>query len=345
MNTYILTDSQNLFYRQINMTNPALGVNSMVGMAFHMILYSMKKEFLRWGGTHTVMFREGRSWRKDIYPDYKGNRKTAFAKLTPKEQETRNILSEAFNEFMAYIDAKTNISVLRHPNAEADDMIYVWIDAHPDDRHILVSSDSDFLQLLRYPNFSLYDPVKEIMIRQDGVFNERGQRLSFTVESNAKIKVGKLDENHRPSPDWYEYALFLKCIRGDDTDNIFSAYPGARQKGTKKNIGIMEAFEDRQVRGYNWNNFMLQRWTDHNQLEHRVRDRYELNRTLIDLTRVPDNIKQGCVQVIAEETTRKDVPALDLGLGFMKFCGTWDLQRIGNNAQDFLPMLKAKYQL
>ena len=29
------------------------------------------------------------------------------------------------------------------------------------------------------------------------------------------------------------YLLFEKCIRGDTSDNVFSAYPGVRKKGTK----------------------------------------------------------------------------------------------------------------
>lgn len=77
--TFIHTDGHNLFYRQIKMTNPALGIDSMIGMALHLILNSMKKEYTKWSGTHTVFYIEGRSWRKDVYPDYKGNRKVDFA--------------------------------------------------------------------------------------------------------------------------------------------------------------------------------------------------------------------------------------------------------------------------
>ena len=53
-----------------------------------------------------------------------------------------------------------------------------------------------------------------------------------------------------------------KCIRGDTSDNVFSAYPGARKKGSKNKVGMLEAFADKESKGFNWNNFMLQRWTD-----------------------------------------------------------------------------------
>lgn len=315
----------------------------MIGMALHMILYSMKKEFVQWGGSHVVFYLEGRSWRKNVYPEYKANRKVAFAEQTPKEQEDHLILVEAFDDFVDYLDKKTNITVLQNPGAEADDMIAVFIEAHPDDKHILISSDSDFFQLLRFPNVTIFDPVKDILIKQDGVYNEKGDRLAFVVTSDCKIKVGKPDPNFTVDADWYEYALFMKCVRGDKTDNIFSAYPGVREKGTKTSVGIREAYEDRVGRGYKWNNFMLQKWMDHEQKEQRVKEKYEFNKRLIDLSQIPDDVKAECLRIIAEETERKNVPAVEIGVGFMKFCGKWALKRIGDNSKDFMPMLKAKY--
>jgi hypothetical protein len=189
----------------------------------------------------------------------------------------------------------------------------------------------------------LYDPVKDIQLRRDGIFNDDGERLAFELTGNAKIKVGKPDPNFVCEDKWYEYALFLKCIRGDGTDNIFSAYPGVREKGTKKTVGIREAYMDT-GKGYAWNNFMLQKWVDHNDREQRVLERYELNRSLIDLQLIPIDIKEECLMVIAEETERKNVPAVEIGVGFMKFCGRWALKKIGDNSNAFMPMLKSKYK-
>lgn len=343
MHTFIHTDGHNLFYRQIKMTNPSLGIDSMIGMSLHLILNSMKKEFNKWNGTHTVFYIEGRSWRKDIYPDYKGDRKLRFAEQTIKEQEDHGILVEAFDSFVTYLDTKTNVTVLQNPRAEADDMIAVFIEAHPDDQHILISSDSDFFQLLRFPNVMLYDPVKDIQIKQDGVFDDHGNRLEFILTSDAKIKAGKKNPNFVCEKDWFNYALFLKCVRGDKTDNIFSAYPGVREKGTKKTVGIREAYSDISTKGFAWNNFMLQKWVDHNQQEKQVAEVYKFNRSLIDLAMIPEDVKTECLQIIAEQTGRKHVPAVEIGHSFMKFCGAWDLKKIGENSTAFMPMMKAKY--
>jgi 5'-3' exonuclease len=340
--TFILNDGQNLFHRQIHATNPALGLDSQIGMALHMIMYSMKKEYSKWKGDHCVFFMEGRSWRKDVYPNYKANRKVTFSALTEKEQEDHQIMQEAFDDLVDMLVNKSNISVLRNPAAEADDMIAMFIEAHPEDKHILISSDSDFFQLLRHPNVMLYDPVKDIQIRRDGIFDDDGNRLEFTLKTDAKIKVGGKNPDFVCEDKWYEYALFLKCIRGDKTDNIFPAYPGVRENGTKNRIGIREAYEDI-GKGYSWNNFMLQKYVDHHEQEIQVKNAYELNRLLIDLDRIPDEIKAECLQLISDEVTRPNVPAVNIGTGFMRFCGKWDLKKIGQNAESFMPMLKAKY--
>lgn len=340
---FIHCDGFNLFHRMLHMTNPALGIDSMIGMSLHLILYSMKKEFTNWKGTHCVFYLEGRSWRKDYYPRYKADRAIAYAAKTEKEKEDQEIMTEAFDDLVGYLDEKTNVTVLRNPTAEADDMIAMFIKSHPNDSHVLISSDSDFFQLLKYEHVRIYDPVKDILITRDGIYNDKGQKLAFEVGSTAKISVGKPDPNFVCDPDWFNYALFLKCVRGDKTDHIFSAYPGAREKGTKTKVGIMEAYKDRNLKGYSWNNFMLQKWVDEEKTEQRVKECYERNCKLIDLSQIPDNIQQECLQIIAEQTGRKSVPSVDIGVGFMKFCGKWNLKKIGDNSINFMPMLKSKY--
>lgn len=341
--TYILTDSHNLFHRQVNMTSRSSSIDEMIGFALHLLLTSMNKEYQVWNGTHCVVFLEGRSWRKSVYAPYKANRLQAHSQKTEEEKENHRVLLEAFDDFTEYLTEKTNVTVLKNPNAEADDMISIWVESHPNDQHVLISSDSDFIQLLRYPNFTLYDPVKDILIKREGVFNDKGKRLAFTVTSGAKIKIGEVDESFVPAPDWYEYALFLKCIRGDSSDNIFSAYPGVREKGTKKTVGIREAYEDRALKGYAWTNFMMTEWVDHNGEKQVVKDNYERNLGLIDLKKIPDDIKQSCLASIAAALDKPPVSAVDIGHQFMRFCGKWDLQKISNKSKDYMDMLRSRY--
>jgi hypothetical protein len=131
-------------------------------------------------------------------------------------------------------------------------------------------------------------------------------------------------------------------MRGDTSDNVFSAYPGVRTKGTSKKVGLTEAFEDRSSKGYAWNNLMLQRWSDHEGKEHRVLEDYERNRRLIDLSHQPDDIKEIIRNTITEATaSEKNVS--QVGIRLIKFCNLWDLKKIADQAQSYAEPLNARY--
>ena len=159
--------------------------------------------------------------------------------------------------------------------------------------------------------------------------------LQYIQDINKKTKEAKIP----PDPQWL---LFEKCMRGDTSDNVFSAYPGVRTKGTKNKVGLQEAFADRNTKGYNWNNMMLQRWTDHNGEEHRVLDDYERNRQLIDLTHQPEAVKDIVDLAIIEQVSNKDVG--QVGVRFMQFCGKYDLVRCSENAEVFSRWLNETYK-
>jgi hypothetical protein len=133
-------------------------------------------------------------------------------------------------------------------------------------------------------------------------------------------------------------------MRGDTSDNVFSAYPGVREKGTKNKIGLREAYGDRDTKGFNWNNMMLQRWTDHEGKEHRVKEDYERNRQLIDLSAQPDDIRQIMFETISTATqANKNVS--QVGIRLMKFCNLYDLKKIADQAQAYAEPLNARYVL
>ena len=86
---------------------------------------------------------------------------------------------------------------------------------------------------------------------------------------------------------------------------------------------------------------MLQRWTDHNGVEHRVLDDYERNRILVDLTAQPADIKVKITDTIKTNAVRKSRPMV--GAQFLKFCGKYELNRLSEQSQSFSEFLGAEY--
>jgi hypothetical protein len=291
-------------------------------MAFHITLNSIKKAWQDFHGTHVVFCLEGRSWRKDYYEPYKRNRTDARAAKTVKEQEEDELFWETFDKFKEFITEKTNCTVLQHSQLEADDLIAGFIQTHPDAEHVIISTDSDFVQLIA-PNVSQYNGVQEHHITHEGIFDKKGK---LVLDSKTK------EPKAIPNPQWL---LFEKCIRGDSSDNVFSAYPKVRKNK------LEDAFKDKDNKGFAWNNLMLQRWVDHNGTEHRVLEDYERNRQLIDLTQQPKDIREIINETIFTNAVAKDVT--QVGIRLLKFCQLYDLQKISEQAASYAEPLNAKY--
>jgi len=325
--SFILVDTANTFFRARHVVQGSADIK--LGMAFHITFNSIKKAWNDFEGKHVVFCLEGRSWRKDFYEPYKRNRSEARAALTVKEQEEDKLFWEAFDEFKKFIIEKTNVTVLHHPRCEADDLIAGFIQAHPNDKHVIISTDGDFAQLIA-PNVKQYNGVSGVTITHEGYFDDKGKRVKDK-------KTG--EEKGAPDPSWL---IFEKCMRGDTSDNVFSAYPGVRTKGSKNKVGLLEAFEDRNAKGWAWNNLMLQRWTDHEGVEHRVLEDYQRNVTLCDLTAQPDHIKLIIAETLAAETG-KDKNIQQVGIRLMKFCGQYDLIKVSEQIQSYADPLNARY--
>jgi len=325
--TYILVDTANTFFRARHVVRG--DISEKVGMSLHVLLNSVRKAWKDFNGSHVIFCLEGRSWRKDHYEPYKRNRQVARDALSPRDAEEDKVFWETFDDFKTFINEKTNCTVLQHSQLEADDLIAGFIQAHPNDDHVIISTDGDFAQLIA-PNVRQYNGVSGITTTHEGYFDEKGKSVIDKKTGAPKAP---------PEPEWL---LFEKCMRGDTSDNIFSAYPGVREKGTKNKVGLREAFADRNSKGYNWNNLMLQKWVDHEGVEHRVLDDYNRNVKLCDLTAQPDEIKVLIAEAIAAEISKqKNLP--QVGIRLIKFASTYDLVKVTEQIESYADPFAARY--
>ena len=326
---YALIDTANTFFRARHVASRNSTLEEKIGMALHLTLASVNQVVRKYGIDHVVFLLEGRSWRKDFYKPYKANRKLDESVMTEEDIEANKMFWDTYEKFTTFLKEKTNVSVLREPNAEADDLIARFTHLHPNDTHYIISSDTDYVQLIA-ENVFQYNGVTNELITLNGYFKDNGKPVI-----DKKTKEHKLLEDP-------QYLLFKKCMRGDATDNVFSAFPGVREKGSKNKVGLVEAFADRNKQGFNWNNMMLQRWVDHEGVEQRVRDCYERNRTLIDLTAQPDDVKDKIDNVIRTGVRVTTTP--QVGVHFMKFCGKYELNKISENAEAYAKWLNSPYK-
>ena len=324
--THILVDTANTFFRARHVIRG--DTSEKIGMAIHITMNSIKKAWQDFDGKHMVFCLEGRSWRKDHYAPYKRNRKEIFEAMSDKEKDENKVFWECYDDFTDFLKTKTNVTVLQNPRAEADDLIARWIDKHPDNKHVIISTDKDLNQLVN-ENVKQYNGITETTITHEGWFDNKNNPV-----------IDKKTNAPRGAPD-IEWIIFEKSMRGDPSDNIFSAYPGVRTKGTKNKIGLKEAFGDRQAKGYTWNNLMLSKWVDHNGKEHRVLDDYERNKLLVDLHAQPEAIIEELDQTIAQ--AKAENKSIDqVGVRFMRFCATYDLNKISEQAQLYVEPFNAR---
>jgi hypothetical protein len=346
MQVFAVVDLSNLFHRARHgaMTDS----ETKVGLAMLIVFRSLRKMHRELKFDHIVFAVDHGSWRYALYPAYKSRRKLERLTANVVEQEETVLFNAALSQLVSYLDEQTRCTVLQAPAVEGDDFIAHWIARHPQDQHVIISGDSDFVQLLA-PNVRIYDAINQRIIAHDRIVNEQGRSLAFTVSpKDGKIKVGSPTENFAPEAEWWLKALFIKLLRGDTGDSVFSAYPGVRYEGKK--CSIRAAWDDRRDQGYDWNNLMFQSWNklvgsdaDGQPLTESVRviDEYKINQVLIDLTKQPTNVVTILDQVMYNILARPSVNAV--GIGFLRFCARHNQPAMAKEANDHVNYLNAAY--
>lgn len=266
---------------------------------YQSIFYSLNLIIQKFSPCELHVFADSKSWRKTISDTYKINRATIFADRPEDKVLYENILRKLSDLFPKIVK-----NFYQTKNAETDDLVSIFIEQHPDDTNIIVSTDNDFNQLMNN-NVQIYNPVTKRTVCMDRVLDENNNILDFRIDSNGKISVSGKGTPINEVDNWPEFALFVKTIRGDASDNIFSAYPGVRME-SKTRPCILSAFKARKTKDYDWLNFMQQKWTDHEGQERLVEDCYNMNDRLINLKHIDEPYKSEFEKYIKEYQPNED---------------------------------------
>lgn len=305
-----------------------------LGLCLHTTFKSLAKVYSKFGAGHVVACFDHRPWRSVIYPRYKRNRVLA-EDATPEEIEkaslTRRLITETIESLLTFFHESTNVTVLYQDMCEADDFIARWISSHPSDHHFIMSTDSDYKQLVR-ENVELYAGVSNELYTSSGVFYQDalkvrpGDAVRNIHGETWRVKLDKkISEPVMIDPAW---ELFKKVMLGDDSDNVARAAP---PKVGEVKLRAHYAAQG----GIGWQNLMDTPVGDGTY----VRDLYERNVELVDLTRQPDEVKALMDAHISGASQKERRPRV--GVAFLQFCKANRLVRLAESAETITPLLSA----
>ena len=165
---------------------------------------------------HIIVLGDGGSnYRKEIYPEYKANRKERYAEQTAEEEaEFLEFLAE-FQTTMNTLSKKGYLT-LKYAGTEADDIAALITQKREElglDEIWLISSDKDW----------------------DLLVNDKVSR--FSTVTRKETTVHNWDEHYEFEP---EYFLTYKCLTGDKGDNV----PGVDGVGPKRATQLIEQYGD-----------------------------------------------------------------------------------------------------
>lgn len=340
MSTYCVFDVSNLMYRIASITlNESRGdVEDAINLSLANSIRSMRIPFEKFKANHAVMCFDHYSWRRAAYDTYKANRVDPDA--SESDIELKNSISKAIGDFRDFLLENSNCTVLWATSCEADDMIARWIAAHPEDTNIIVSSDSDFKQLVS-DKVHLYNATTGVLCSGRNVYENTDKKKlkkteQFQVMFGEKWRV-MLDEDGKPESFDPAWMLFKKIMTGDRSDNITRAAPPRTLTTLLK-----EAYNH--WGGIAWTKLMTTKRADlatDGTEPPTVAEVYERNCSLIDFSMIPDEIKQIADAEISSAV--KKPPKKSLGMKFMMFCREKNMVSLGGDAERYVPMLSSSY--
>ena len=194
-----------------------------------------------------IVVKDSSSWRKEYYPEYKGNR-----------SKDSNIdwgnMFHAMDEFLEIIE-KRGVIISTQQNAEGDDLMYLWANQYLENQSastIIITGDSDLTQCVNY-NDNTFTAVYNNNSKQRKFIVKNGFQnwLNSYPEQNIDIFSGGLDQIFKVSAneiikttisnietieiDPMKIALY-KAICGDDGDNIPSIYSWLLESGKIRRV-------------------------------------------------------------------------------------------------------------
>lgn len=311
MKSNVIMDVSNLFYSSFYALSKEQD-DIMYAMANKSFMDIINKHYRESGCDEVVLAFDGKkNWRKLYtasgdaltYKKYKGHRRQ---KMTDAEKAKLERFDAHVVEFREMLKEHTGLLVLQHDKLEADDLIAGYIRMHKGEKHLIISQDRDYLQLLRYPHVSILDP-------------KTGKKLNL------------IDYDNDP-----DYFMFRKCIRGDAGDNVISSYPRIREDKIKeaytndyaRNNVMQHTFEA---------TYICPKTGEAKSVKMKTEEVFEENEMLMDLTKQPDVIQEMIEKSIKRSIESRGTYNM---VKFLRYCTRMDFQHLIHSIANYNKLLK-----
>lgn len=300
---YLLIDASNLLYRTFFAHHTEDDI-TIAGLAMHSALTTINKYFREHKPHHTAMAFDRTSWRKEYTASKECISKKPYKgnrrqSMTPQQAIKYEQFISHLNDFETLITEHSTIISLAEATLEADDLM------------------AGFVQVVTL------DPANEVVIISGD--KDMIQLLRFPNVCVIDPATGK----KRSLEEWdndADYFMFVKCIRGDAGDNVGSALPKVRETRIKK------AYNDPYERA----NLMNESWCGADGRTFVVKDLFKENQLLMDLAAQPDDIQKLIVKTVVNKMKN---PGKFSYFHFMKFLGKYELKKVAEQADNFVPLL------
>mgnify|MGYP001304642130 FL=1 len=132
----------------------------------HTILNSIRmfrNKFTKDYGEMVICCDDKDNWRKEVFPEYKANRRKNRENDPTDWKTLFELLHEMREDLTKYFPYK----VMHVDSAEADDIIGVLVDHCEENPTLILSSDKDFIQLQKYQGVRQWSPLQKKFIVGD----------------------------------------------------------------------------------------------------------------------------------------------------------------------------------
>jgi len=196
------------------------------GLLRHFILNSLRMYNAKFKSEYgkMVLCCDGGSWRKDVFPEYKANRKK-------DRDESKHDWPDIFQKFTKIRDEIAEnlpFDIIHEYGVEADDIIATLVHETQDfgkgEQVMIVSADKDFIQLQKWGNVKQFSPLTKKFITDDnpvryqfehtlkgdtgdGVPNVLSEDDSLCIEGKRQSPLSKKKIEH-----WWENRSDLQSV-------------------------------------------------------------------------------------------------------------------------------------